>query len=161
MSNRYNILSAGFEYKFTTTAGDVYTAYFTEYTLITYDHSELVVPMFGFHRQSAPRKERQGIEKDEKVKCTIQFILTEFFRLNPDNGVIYICANDDGKQLGRHLTFSKWVEEMGPAYIKYDSPEVYAKDNFHSSLIVLEANAEKEKFVNAFYYSIGYWMGNN
>jgi hypothetical protein len=50
--------------------------------------------MFGFSRKLALRNKGEGIAKDAKVKATILHIFTEFFRLNPDNGVVYICSQE-------------------------------------------------------------------
>ncbi|RXK86957.1 DUF6169 family protein [Filimonas effusa] len=160
MSSRYNLAEDGLTYKFTTASGDLYIAYFTEFILTTKDGGELCIPMFGFERKSQHLLQESRMHFDEKVKNTLQHLIREFFRLNPDKGVVYICSQDGGKQRARHVTFSRWFNDLGDAYAKYDSPEEYNENTFYSSLILLNANAEKEQYIDAFFHTIEIWMGH-
>ena len=160
MSSRYELAEDGLTYKFTTASGDLYIAYFTEFILTTKDGGELCIPMFGFERKSLHLLQETKIHFDEKVKNTLQYLIREFFRVNPEQGFVYICSQDGGKQRARHVTFSRWFNDLGESYAKYDSPEQYNVDTFYSSLIVLNANTNKEKYVNAFFHTIEIWMGH-
>ena len=159
MSSRYDFTSSDDEesYQFTTESGDKFTVWFTDFFLRNEEGKDIQIYSFGFDRL---RNSLDSPNKfDAKVKATILNIITEFFRKNPHNAVLYICMPADGKARNRHITFSRWFNELGNNFTKCDSPIRYAEHDFYSSLIVLNNNPQKNVFIDAFFFSVEYWMG--
>ncbi len=156
--NHYDLsLTAdGKAYQFTTDTGEVYIAYFTEFTLGNTNGEDIIITSFGFEKSTASKNEKERY--DAKVKATIQFIIKEFFDKFPDSGVLYLCLNNDERARNRHITFSKWFHELGDAYEKYDSPSIYREDGFYSSLVLKSLSSRKKELREAFYHTIEYWM---
>ena len=97
MSARFEveILPDGAGYKFITSSGDVYIAYFTEFILLDPSEQEISVVSFGFTCKRADEEKRQHY--DNKVKHTIIHIIEAFFNEQTENAILYICMNNDGK----------------------------------------------------------------
>ena len=159
MSNHYDLslTSDGKAYQFTTSTGDLYIAYFTEFVLQNSTGEDILIPSFGFEKRSSISSEKERY--DAKVKATILFIIRDFFGKNPEAGVLYLCLNNDEKARNRHITFSKWFRELGSGYEKFDAPVYYRKVGLYSSIVVLTKSARKNELKEAFYYTIEYWMG--
>lgn len=103
--------------------------------------------------------EEPTIRFDPGIKSTIQYIISAFFANNPEDAVLYICLPGDGLARSRHITFDRWFNELGHQFIKHDSHVKYAKDDFYSSLILLASNPRKDILIDAFNYTLIYWMG--
>lgn len=159
MSSRYNLTLSeeGQSYRFTTDAGNQYTAWFTEFFLQNERGEEFKISSFGFDRLKVP--EEPVIRFDPKVKSTIQHIISTFFAKNSEDAVLYICLPGDGLAKSRHITFDRWFNELGQQFIKYDSHVKYTEDDFYSSLILLANNPCKDILIDAFNYTLIYWMG--
>lgn len=158
MSNHYDlsITPDGKAYQFTTSKGDYYIAYFTEFTLQNSRNEEMVIPCFGFEKRSSTTSKRERY--DARVKATILYIVREFFQRNPDKGVLYLCMNSDEKARNRHITFNKWFLELGTDYEKHDSPSSYQAVGLYSSIVVSSMSDQKSAIIEAFFYTIDYWM---
>jgi len=87
---------------------------------------------------------------------------TEFYLLDKDHTEIQIFSfgTDDGMSRNRRIIFGQWFNEVRNDYTKYDSPIKYAEDQFYSSLIIKNDNPQKEYLIEAFQFTIDYWMGN-
>jgi hypothetical protein len=158
LSNHYDLSSTpdGKAYQFITNKGERYVAYFTEFVLQAPDGKDIVIPSFGFEKQTITSSKGEGY--DDRVKATILFIIQEFFEKNPDNGVLYLCYNNDGKARNRHITFGKWFRELDAAYEKFDSPVAYRSAGLYSSLITSKMSERTAQLKTAFYFTIEYWM---
>ncbi|HET7119078.1 MAG TPA: DUF6169 family protein [Hanamia sp.] len=96
---------------------------------------------------------------DTRIKATIQNIIIEFFRKHPNDAILYICSSTDGKARNRHITFSSWFNDFSNDFTKCDSQLKYKENEFYSSIIILNDNPQKHTLINAFYFTIEYWMG--
>lgn len=159
MSSRYNLTLSedGQSYQFTTEAGNQYTAYFTEFFLQNERGEEFKISSFGFDRLKVP--EESVIRFDPLIKSTIQHIITAFFDNNSEDAVLYICLPGDGLARSRHITFDRWFNELEHRLVKHDSHVKYAADDFYSSMILLANNPRKDILIDAFNYTLIYWMG--
>jgi hypothetical protein len=119
LSARYDtiLLSDGSGYQFTTSGGDIYIAYFTEFTLIDSDQNEILATSFGFVNKGAGKSHRY----DVKIKNTIIHLIMEFFENQDDAAILYICINNNGRERNRHITFGRWFNEMNNDFERYSS----------------------------------------
>lgn len=157
MSARYDveILADGAGYKFITSSGDLYIAYFTAFVLLDPAEQEVPVVSFGFNRKRADEKQRQCY--DSKIKNTIIHIIEAFFYDQSDSAILYICFNGDGKARNRHIVFSKWYKEFSKDFEKHNSSETHGKLGFYGSIVFEKSNPNKVKLVDSFYFTINYW----
>jgi len=159
LSKPYDFISAveGQDYQFTTQSGDKYTAWFTEFFLQTQDQNELLIYSFGF--ECSRNSTESSLRFDTRIKATIQNIIIEFFKKHPNDAILYICSSADGKARNRHITFSNWFNEFGNNFTKCDSQIQYEGNDFYSSIIILNDNPQKDYLIDAFFFTIEYWMG--
>lgn len=163
-------------YQFTSGAGNAYNVYFTRFYLQLEDE-EIEIFSFGFNQTETNREvsithdPRIGFNRietyrepsdsrDARIRTTIQQIILDFFVRNNNKGaIVYICDQTDGKTGPRSRTFTRWFEALSESFIKCDSHAEYEKDDFFSSIIISNANPDKGKLIDAFYYTLEYWMG--
>ncbi|MFW0715738.1 DUF6169 family protein [Pedobacter sp. N23S346] len=157
MSARYEINrnEDGTSYQFITFSGNTYIAYFTEFSLQDKDGNEIPTVSFGFYCKLANDEKPQRF--DAKIKRTIIYIINEFFRIQPAEAILYLCMNQGGKAKNRHITFDRWFKEAGEDLEKHDAVDELTEPSFYSSIIIKSTNPEKQKFIDAFYYTIGFW----
>ena len=155
MSARYNVDKAadGVSYQFTTTSCITYVAYFTEFTLLTPHEQEIDAISFGFTCNKASEVKRHG----GKVKQTIIHIIEDFFEAQPDDALLYMCMNSEGKGRNRHITFGRWFRDAGDNLEKHNSISKNSEEEFYISIILKTTNPKKEKLIEAFYYTINSW----
>lgn len=157
MLARYDtvLLGDGGGYQFTTSDGDVYIAYFTEFTLIDSGQNEILATSFGFANKAG----NSGHRYDVKIKNTIVHLIKEFFENQDDAAILYICINNDGRERNRHITFGRWFNEMNSEFERYSSLGEHAKAGFYSSIIFKSTNQRRLKLIEAFYFTIAYYWG--
>ncbi|MGX5690359.1 DUF6169 family protein [Arcticibacter tournemirensis] len=143
----------GTSYKFTTTSGLVYVAYFTEFILLDVNGEEIQVVSFGFACDRPDETKRH----DSRVKLTIIHIVEEFFATQSDEALLYMCMDGDGKGRNRYITFGRWFREAGGLLEKYNFASRDPKARFYSSIILSSGNPQKQRMIDAFYYTISYW----
>jgi hypothetical protein len=155
LSARYDtfLLADESGYQFTTSDGDVYIAYFTEFTLIDSDQNEISATSFGFANKGSGQKHQY----DVKIKNTIVHLIREFFESQNDAAILYICINNDGRERNRHITFGRWFNEMNNEFERYSSSGEHAKAGFYSSIIFKSTNQRRLKLIEAFYFTIAYY----
>jgi len=68
-------LPSGSGYQFTTSEGDIYIAYFTEFTLLDSDQNEILATPFGFTNKNTRKTNRF----DVPVRNTIVHLIMDFF----------------------------------------------------------------------------------
>ena len=160
MSARYEveIPPDGAGYKFTTSSGDIYIAYFTEFILLDPSEQEISVVSFSFNRKRADEKRQRH---DNKVKHTIIHIIKEFFNEQTENAILYICMNSDGKARNRQITFNGWYNEFSEDFEKHNSSEAHGKLGFYGSILFKKNNPSKQKLIDSFYFTINYWGLND
>jgi len=149
------LLSKGGGYQFTTSDGDVYIAYFTEFTLIDSNQNEILATSFGFANKEGNKSHRH----DVKIKNTIIHLIMEFFENQDDAAILYICINNDGRERNRHITFGRWFNEMNKDFERYSSLGEHAKAGFYSSIIFKNTNPRRLKLIESFYFTIAYYWG--
>lgn len=161
MSSRYEFekLSNGAGYKFITSSGDIYIAYFTEFVLLAPTGNDLVVLSFGFTCKRSDNKKHQHY--DIKVKQTIIFIIKEFFEEQNENAILYICINNDEKARNRQITFNSWFNEFNVDLEKHNSHESLGSLGFYSSILFKRNNPNKQNLIAAFYFTLEYWGLNS
>lgn len=161
MSSPYKLekLDNGSGYKFVTSSGNVYTAYFTDFTLLDPSADELSVISFGFYCERFD--EGENLRHDSRIKQTIIFIVEAFFNEQPENAVLYICVNSDGKARNRQITFSSWFNQFSKDIEKYDAPQALGDLDFYGALLLRKDNPHKQKMIDAFYFTIDYWGLNS
>jgi hypothetical protein len=157
LSARYEINRSedGTTYHFITSSGNTYIAYFTEFTLQDENGAEVPALSFGFSCKLTNEEKPQRY--DVKIKHTIIYIVNEFFGAQPADAILYLCMNQDGKAKNRHITFDRWFKEASEELEKYNSPNESAKHNFYGSILVKSTNPDKQKFIDAFYFTIEVW----
>ncbi|MFC5283227.1 DUF6169 family protein [Pedobacter alpinus] len=157
MSARYEINrnENGTSYHFITSSGNTYIAYFTEFTMLNRNRKDVPILSFGFSCKLTDDDEPQRY--DRKIKSTIIYIIEEFFNALPTESILYFCMNQDGKAKNRHLIFDKWFKEFSHGLEKHNTPEASAKHDFYGSILLKSANPNKQKFIDAFYFTIDYW----
>lgn len=155
MSAPYDIEQAddGTSYKFATTSGLVYVAYFTEFALLDVNNQEVQVVSFGFACDLPDKVKRH----DSRVKLTIVHIVEEFFAARSDDALLYMCMDGDGKGRNRYITFGRWFREAGSQLEKYNFASKDPGARFYSSIILNSRNPQKQRIIDAFYYTISYW----
>ena len=157
MSARYEINrnEDGNSYQFITSSGNTYIAYFTEFILQDKNNNEILTVSFGFSCKLGNEQKPQ--RHDTKIKQTIIYIINGFFKAQPADAILYLCMNQDGRAKNRHITFDRWFKEAGEDLEKYDAPNKSAGHNFYCSIIIKSANPDKQKFVDAFFYTLEFW----
>lgn len=155
MSAHYDVVKAddGSSYQFTTTSGITYVAYFTEFTLMEANGDELQAISFGFTCDRL-----YGVKRhDGRVRPTIVHIIEEFFDAQPDDALLYMCMDNDGRGRNRHITFGRWFKEVDGALEKHSFASKDPQEGFYSSIIIKSNNPQKQRMIDAFYYTINYW----
>jgi hypothetical protein len=155
LSVRYDVEKAddGTSYQFTTSSGIIYVAYFTEFTLMESDGDEIRAVSFGFACDRSDQVRRH----DGRVRQTIVYIIEEFFKAQPDDAMLYMCMDSDGRGRNRHITFSRWFRDVDSELEKHNFASKDQEEAFYSSIIIKSSNPQKQRIVNAFYYTINYW----
>jgi hypothetical protein len=155
---KIHLLEDGSGYQFKTSSGDVYVAYFTEFTLLDSEENEIPVVSFGF---ACKRSTEEKPRYDSKVKQTIVYIIQDFFNKQPDDAVLYMCMNNDGKARSRHVTFNNWYRELNTDLEKHSSSSEQGNSGFYGSILLKSNNPNKKKLIASFYFTIGYWGLND
>lgn len=145
----------GTSYQFITSSGNTYVAYFTEFTLQDKNGNEIPTVSFGFSCKLANTEKPQRY--DTKIKYTIISIITEYFSAQPADAILYFCMTQDGKAKNRHITFDRWFKEAGNELEKHDAPKESAQQGFYGSIVIKSTNPDKQKFIEAFYYTVEFW----
>lgn len=115
-------------YKFIALSGVVYTAYF-----IDISESFGADSVYTFSFDAAGKT-----VKDERVRCTIVKILSDFFQLQ-QNSLIVVCETADHKEKARFKLFQKWYElTNGHRIEKVDIALDQDDYNLRSSLLIPE-----------------------
>ncbi|WP_448698178.1 DUF6169 family protein [Mucilaginibacter sp. AW1-3] len=117
------------------------------------DENEIAVISFGFTCDSVAEIKRY----DGKVRHTIIHIIQEFFVSQPDNALLYMCMDNDGKGRNRQVTFGRWFREADSDLEKHNFNSKIPNKGFYSSIILRTDNPEKERLIAAFYHTIDYW----
>jgi hypothetical protein len=156
LSSLYNLQQFKEGYKFTNNKGDEYYAYFTPFSLKTPEDEVIETISFGFECKRFGSQKRQVY--DERTKLTIIHIIHNYFKVNGDNALLYICLNNDGKARQRNVTFNRWFTELGQGYERHKSKIETERLNFYSSILVKKSNTKKKKFIDAFNYTIDFWF---
>ena len=154
---RYEINSAkdGTSYHFVTDSGNIYTAYFTEFILLNDEGIDIPVLSFGIACHLANEDKPQV--RDLKIRNTVIHIIDKVFSLQPENAVLYICLDSDGRGKTRHATFERWFDHVENPIERYDAPEACEKNGYYSSMLIRPENPEKSKYISAFYFTISYY----
>ncbi|AYL96369.1 DUF6169 family protein [Mucilaginibacter celer] len=159
MYTHYNVeITEDKEYRFTTSSGILYNAYFTEFTLIDPDENEIKVVSFGFTCKETISTKRYY---DSKVKHTIVYIINHFFETQPDDAVLYMFMTNDGKARNRHVTFNNWYHELNNNLEKHSSSSELGKKGFYASILFKTNNPQKKRLISSFYFTIDYWGLND
>lgn len=156
MSNPYSLRQSVEGYYFVTEKGDEYFAYFTPFSLMDADGQLVETFSFGFECKRSASSNR--LQYDERAKLTLVQIIKAYFETNGENALLYICINNDGRARQRNITFNSWFSELGEGFEKYRSDGRTKKLCFYSTIFVKASNTEKQKFIDAFYYTIDYWF---
>jgi len=114
--------------------------------------TEVPALSFGFSCKLANEENPQRY--DVKIKHTIIYIVNEFFGAQPADAILYLCMNQDGKAKNRHITFDIWFKEAAEELEKHNSPDESAKHNFYGSILVKSTNPYKQRYIDAFYFTI-------
>jgi len=159
LSARYEIILLEDEtgYQFTTSSGDVYIAYFTEFIIVDSNQTDIPVTSFSFNC-----KRNSGLHgHDAMVKNTIVYLIMEFFNHQDDAAILYLCLNSDGKERNRHITFGKWFNEIDlkDEFERYSTLAEHAKTGLYSSILFKKTNPNRLKLIESFYYTISYYLG--
>lgn len=152
---KFSISPDALSYEFVTTNGLGYIVYFTVFYLMDEEMEDVDLYSFGFDCKT-PARERN--EYDPRTRDTIIFILQDFFKQRNEDAIIYICQNNDNKSAGRNKLFDKWFLEFSDIFEKHNSEELYNRYHFYSSIIVSKLNPFKQKFIDAFHFTISYWL---
>lgn len=144
----------GLSYNFTTNTGDIYTVYFTEFTLTASDGEEVVVTSMGF--TCTRLKLKLTYRHDKLVMLTILKIVEEFFHRNGEGALLYICMTQDGLARHRHIAFTRWFNhfENKDVYERIQAGEKYAKEGFYSTMVIRQDHPEKGYFRDAFFNTL-------
>ena len=155
MFARYNttLLEDENGYQFITDEGEVYIAYFTEFTLFDSEQNEVTATSFGFTNKDTSKNRKH----DPKVKNTIIYLIKEFFEQQDDSAILYICINNDSMEQNRHITFGRWFNEMNTTFERYSSLGEHAEAGFYCSIIFKNSNPRRLKLIEAFYFTIAYY----
>ena len=157
MLSPYNISASSDKksYEFETSSGDLYLAYFTEFSLTKPDGSELLIVCFGFSCHKAFTPTPVKIKYDPKIELTIVFLINSFFKKNDENAILYLCLNNDEKAKYRHRTFNRWFKNLDKDFIKH---QIIAND-FYGSILLQKSNPFKEEIISAFKYTVNIYWG--
>jgi hypothetical protein len=106
-------------YEFTTSLGFIYEVYFTDASGY-FPTNEIIsnnIKTFGFELKNPltkleQKKLNKHLSKDLKIRATIEFIIRDFFIINPQGIIFYICQQIDFKQASRSKLFQKWFIEL-------------------------------------------------
>ncbi|SMG43937.1 DUF6169 family protein [Sphingobacterium psychroaquaticum] len=145
----------GKSYFFRTRSGNTYFAYFTAFVLQDKYGSEINLLSFGFSCHLADKRKPQHY--DQRIKNTIISIIEEYFTQEPRSALLFFCTNLDGKAHHRFYTFDRWFKESSFKLEKFDTPKKSAEKDFYGSLLVKPDNPEKQKIMDAFYFTIDFW----
>lgn len=122
-------------YKFIAQSGVVYTAYFID---ISESFGADLVYTFSFDAAGKT-------VKDDRVRCTIVKILSDFFRLK-QNSLIVVCETTDHKEKARFKLFQKWYDlAVGHNIEKIDVALDLDDYNIRSSLLIPENHPQNNK----------------
>ncbi len=152
MLSPYNISAAADKksYQFETSSGDLYFAYFTEFSLTKRDGSDLIIFCFGFNCRKADTLLLDKIKYDPRIELTILFLINRFFEENGEHAILYLCLNNDGKAKYRHRTFNRWFNKLNESLIKH---QIILPD-FYSSIVLLKSNPLKDEIINTFEHTV-------
>jgi len=97
-----------------------------------------------------PKKSNPGY--DRLVAPTISAILINFFEINQENIVIYICDSADRRPHLRKIKFDRWFDLFkGENFLKIDDfIKDQSNENYPVSLIIKRQNPNKIEIVTKF-----------
>jgi hypothetical protein len=153
-SNCYNLTSVPGGYEFTTTSGDFYFVYFTEFSLLDPDDEQnhIETYSFGFDCKRADPDKKHRF--DAGTKATILNILEQYFEEHGEDAFLYICLNTDGMARNRRITFGRWFREIKNEYERHESHIDYGDQDWYSALLVRQDNPEKQRYIDAYHYTL-------
>jgi len=70
-----------------------------------------------------------------KIRNTVIHFIDEVFGQQPDNVVLYICLNSDGRGRNSHANFERWFDHAESTLERYDAPEAPEKNGYYSSSV--------------------------
>jgi hypothetical protein len=156
LSNLYNLTPATGGYQFINRAGDQYYVYLTTYSLLNPENQDeetyINVYMLGFN---CTRSDHSGKHYyDAKSKATILSIFLGFMKQHPNEAFLYVCDNRDGLARNRRITFGRWFNKANSIYEQHNSHINYGQDDWYSAILIKIDNANKERFINAYHYTL-------
>lgn len=127
-------------YKFIAQSGVVYTAYFID---ISESFGADLVYTFSFDATGKA-------VKDDRVRCTIVKILSDFFRLK-QNSLIVVCETADHKEKARFKLFQKWYDLTNVRNIEKVDIELDLVDyNVRSSLLISQNHPQNHQIKDTY-----------
>lgn len=88
---------------------------------------------------------------DANVSCTINQIIFDFFS-NFQNVIIYICSDDDKKEVQRFNAFNRWYQNSNHKDMieKIDNVIDLKEKKLYTSLMIHKENNEIENIIDTF-----------
>lgn len=159
MSLPYNLtLTEQGSYLFKTNADISYSAFFTSCNIDDKEGNTHHAFSFGFERCGKYSSEKFANKYDQRIKCTIIFIIKEFFRLHGNDALIYFCFQDDEYARHRSIVFNRWyVEEFAYDVEHYKKTVIIKENMLYGGMLILRDNPLGElliEAVNAFFDEI-------
>ncbi len=129
-------------YSFITKSGITYKALFV-------DNSGLFENQFkSFEFQFYPIDSKKGFGKDEQVKNTIIYLITEFLG-KEENVLIFVCDSSDKKALPRKSLFDKWHKYSELVNIHKQDFEIIGgqEEKIFASALLNKSNSDFEMII--------------
>jgi len=104
----YEIIPIGnSKFEFITSSGRTYRIYFDHLSKIFPDERvDQYAVYFGF--DCSPPFQVLNRVHDPRVGITIMSVIEDFFHVNPQNILVYVCSGLDGQDRHRQISFAKW-----------------------------------------------------
>lgn len=122
MQNPYKISSQDNDFVFETDLGLTYKITFQKHN--AFDELGYSSFEFGFYPV-----EDQSSKHDHRIEDTIVFAIREFFELNADSILLYVCDSSDGKARQRNILFGRWFNKYALANIKRLNRKIFDTEN--------------------------------
>ena len=113
LQSPYNIIEVENGYRFETDFGAIYELTFLLYPVVNTSEDYLI---YMFNIESIKRGKAS---KDDKIRLTIEYVLSIFFRENI-NAIIIVMDSIDNKQNARQRLFDNWYKQSN-----YNNVEKY------------------------------------
>jgi hypothetical protein len=93
---------------------------------------------------------------DAKIPFTIATIFYNFYSLNNEQVIIYICDSSDRKQEVRMRKFNQWVEYFkGNEFVKIDNTIIESPQLIYYTSIILKSNHPHKKVIVETFTNLG------